>query len=100
MVIHYPPERLRSNSDRPSAITDVLVATTGSSSTGEISLGAPTCSARTRHGRWALYPNGDQRPWRLRAEQVGVPSGMSPVWEDDPEVATRTSVIAVGWSLL
>jgi hypothetical protein len=60
MVIHYPPERLRSNSDRPSAITDVLVATTGSSSTGEISLGAPTCSARTRHGRWALYPSGEE----------------------------------------
>jgi hypothetical protein len=60
MVIHYPPERLRSNSDRPSAITDVLVTTTGSSSTGEISLGAPTCSARTRHGRWALYPSGEE----------------------------------------
>jgi hypothetical protein len=25
---------------------------------------------------------------------------MSPVREDDPEVVTRTSVIAVGWSLL
>jgi len=60
MVIHYPPERLRSNGDRPSAITDVLVTTTGSSSTGEISLGAPTCSARTRHGRWALYPSGEE----------------------------------------
>jgi hypothetical protein len=22
--------------------------------------GTPTCSARGRHGRWALYPNGDQ----------------------------------------
>jgi hypothetical protein len=40
-----------------------------------------------------------QRPWRVRTEQVGVPSGISPVW-DDPEVATRTPVIAVGWSLL
>ena len=61
MVIHYQPERLRYNSDQPTAITDVLVATSGSSSrTGEIPLGTPTCSARTRQGRWALYPNGDQ----------------------------------------
>jgi hypothetical protein len=61
MVIHYPPERLRRNSDQPTAITDVLVATSGSSSrTGDIPLGTPTCSARTRHGRWALYPNGEE----------------------------------------
>jgi hypothetical protein len=61
MVIHYPPARLRRNSDQPTAITDVLVATSGSSyRTGEIPLGTPTCSARTRQGRWALYPNGDQ----------------------------------------
>ena len=61
MVIHYPPARLRSNSDQPTAITAVLVATSGSSSRiGEIPLGTPTCSARTRRGRWALYPNGDQ----------------------------------------
>jgi hypothetical protein len=60
MVIHYPPARLRHNSDQPTAITNVLVATPGSSSTGEIPLGTPTCSTRTRHGRWALYPNGDQ----------------------------------------
>jgi hypothetical protein len=61
MVIHYPPARLRHNSDQPAAITNVLVATAGSSSrTGEIPLGAPTCSARSRRGRWALYPNGDQ----------------------------------------
>jgi hypothetical protein len=61
MVIHYPPARLRHNSDQPAAITNVLVATSGSSSrTGEIPLGTPTCSARTRRGRWALYPNGDQ----------------------------------------
>ena len=46
MVIHYPPARLRHNSDQPAAITNVLVATSGSSSrTGEIPLGAPTCSA-------------------------------------------------------
>ncbi len=61
MVIHHPPARLRQNSDQPTAITDVLVATSGSSSrTGDIPLGTPTCSARSRHGRWALYPNGDQ----------------------------------------
>jgi hypothetical protein len=60
MVIHYPPARLRHNSDQPAAITNVLVATSGSSHTGEIPLGTPTCSARTRHGRWALYPNGEQ----------------------------------------
>jgi hypothetical protein len=61
MVIHYQPGRLRRNSDQPTAITNVLVATSGSSwRTSEIPLGTPTCSARTRHGRWALYPNGDQ----------------------------------------
>jgi hypothetical protein len=61
MVIHYQPERLRYNSDQPTAITNVLVATSGSSCrTGEIPLGTPTCSARSRQGRWALYPNGDQ----------------------------------------
>ena len=60
MVIHYPPARLRRNSDRPTAITNVLIATSGSSHTGEIPLGTPTCSARSRRGRWALYPNGDQ----------------------------------------
>jgi hypothetical protein len=61
MVIHYPPARLRYNSDQPTAITNVLVATSGSShQTRDISLGTPTCSARTRRGRWALYPSGDQ----------------------------------------
>jgi hypothetical protein len=61
MVTHYPPARLRRTSDRPTAITNVLVATSPSSHrTGEIALGTPTCSARSRHGRWALYPNGDQ----------------------------------------
>jgi hypothetical protein len=58
MVIHYPPAQLRRNSDQPTAITDVLVATSGSSHSGEIPLGTPTCSARSRQGRWALYPNG------------------------------------------
>jgi hypothetical protein len=60
MVIHYPPARLRHNSDQPTAITNVLITTSGSFSTGEIPLGTPTCSARTHRGRWALYPNGDQ----------------------------------------
>ena len=61
MVLHYPPARLRRNSDQPTAITDVLINRSGSSSrTGDIPLGSPTCSARTRQGRWALYPNGDQ----------------------------------------
>ena len=61
MVIHYQPERLRYTSDQPTAITDVLINRSRSSSrSGEIPLGSPTCSARTRQGRWALYPNGDQ----------------------------------------
>jgi hypothetical protein len=60
MVIHYPPARLRSNSDQPTAITNVLVATSGSFSTGEIPLATPICSARTRRGRWALYPSGEE----------------------------------------
>jgi hypothetical protein len=60
MVIHYPPARLRHNSDQPTAITNLLITTSESFSTGEIPLGTPTCSARSRQGRWALYPNGDQ----------------------------------------
>jgi hypothetical protein len=59
-MIHYPPTRLRYNSDEPTAITNVLIATSGSSHTGDIPLGTPTCSARTRRGRWALYPNGEE----------------------------------------
>ena len=40
MVIHYQPGRLRRNSDQPTAITNVLVATSGSSHrTGDIPLG-------------------------------------------------------------
>jgi hypothetical protein len=59
MVIHDQPGRLRRDSDQPTAVSDVLVATSGSSRrTGDIPLGIPTCSARSRHGRWALYPNG------------------------------------------
>ncbi len=61
MVIHYQPGRLRRKSDQPTAIINVLVATSGSSSrTGDIPLGTPTCSARTRRGRWALYPSGEE----------------------------------------
>jgi hypothetical protein len=61
MVIHYPPARLRSDGDQPTAITNVLVATSGSShQTRDISLGTPTASARSRRGRWALYPSGEQ----------------------------------------
>jgi hypothetical protein len=58
MVLHYPPERLGRNSDQPTAITNVLTATWGSSHrVGDIPLGIPTCSARSRRGLWALYPN-------------------------------------------
>jgi hypothetical protein len=60
MVIPYPPARLRHNSDQPTAITNVLLTASGSPHTGEIPLGTPTCSARSRRGRWALYPSGDQ----------------------------------------
>jgi hypothetical protein len=60
MVIHYPPARIRHNSDRPTAITNVLITASGSSNTGEIPLGTPTCSARSRRGRWALYPSGGE----------------------------------------
>jgi hypothetical protein len=63
MGTHHQPGRLRRNSDQPTAITGVPVATSGASRrTGDIllgiPLGIPTCSARSRHGRWALYPNG------------------------------------------
>jgi hypothetical protein len=59
MVIHHRSGRPRRNGDQPTAITDVLVATSRSSHrTGDIPLGIPTCSARSRHGLWALYPNG------------------------------------------
>jgi len=68
MVIHYQPGRLRRNSDQPTAIADVLVATSPSSyRTGDIPLGTPTCSARTRHGRWGAVPprhRGRRLAWR------------------------------------
>src|SRR4030095_13727144 len=60
MVIHYPAPLPRHHSDQPTATPDFLVAASGSSyHTGEIPLGTPTCSARSRRGRWALYPNGE-----------------------------------------
>jgi hypothetical protein len=61
MVVHYPRERLRYNSERPTAICDVLLATGPRSyRSGDISLGTPTTSARTRRGLWALYPIGEE----------------------------------------
>jgi hypothetical protein len=60
MVIHFQPGRLRRNSDQPTAIADVMITSGSSYRTGDIPLGTPTCSARTRHGRWALYPHGDE----------------------------------------
>jgi hypothetical protein len=42
MVLHYQPGRVRSNSDQPTAITNVLVATSGSSyHAGDIPAGHP-----------------------------------------------------------
>jgi hypothetical protein len=59
MVTHYEPARLRRNSDQPTAITGVQVATSTSTyRSGDIPLGTPTSSARSRQGLWALYPNG------------------------------------------
>ena len=59
MVIHYPLGRLRRNSDQPTAIADGLIATSPLSyRTIDIPLGTPTCSARTRYGRWAMYSHG------------------------------------------
>ena len=76
MVIHYQPGRLRRNSDQPTAITNVLVATSGSSHrTGGIQLGVATCSACSRYGLWALYPTTAPRLWS---------SGRAVPWPDRP----------------
>jgi hypothetical protein len=75
MVIHYQPERLRRHSDQPTAITDVLITTSGSSYTGDIPLGTPTCSTRSRQGRWALYPTAT-RSW-LSGRVVPLPDHRS-----------------------
>jgi hypothetical protein len=82
MVIHYPPERLRSNSDRPSAITDVLVTTTGSSSTGEISLGAPTFPAI---GYWLSGP-ANQPGHHPQASRPGAPAPAPPIPLPNPSL--------------
>ena len=59
MVIHYQPGQLRRDGDQPTAITGVQLATSPLfSRTGDLPLGTPTCSSRTRHGSWALYQHG------------------------------------------
>jgi len=61
MVAHYDLTRLRRNSERPAAIIDVLVATSGGGfRTADLPLGLPTCSARSRRRLWALYPAGEE----------------------------------------
>ena len=61
MVVHHPRERLRYNSERPTAIGDVLVATGPAwFRSVDVPLGTPTTSARTRRGLWALYPVGEE----------------------------------------
>jgi hypothetical protein len=59
MVVRYPPERLRRNSEQPTAIVNVLVPT-GSRTyrTADIQLGTPTAGGSSRRGLWALYPDG------------------------------------------
>jgi hypothetical protein len=48
MVAHYDRDRLRRNSERPAAITDVLVTTNGGGfRTADLPLGLATCSARS-----------------------------------------------------
>jgi hypothetical protein len=101
MVIYYPPARLRRNSDQPTAITDVLVATSGSSSrTGEIPLGTPTCSARTRRGRWALYPSGEEVVvlWpggALAGPPVEVAGELDRLGGDGPDALDRGAIWAI-----
>ena len=100
MVIHYPPARLRHNSDRPTAITNVLITASGSSNTGEIPLGTPTCSARSRRGRWALYPNGDQVVvvWpggALTGSPVEVAGELDRLGSDGPDELDRGAVRAI-----
>ena len=99
MVIHYPPERLRHNSDQPTA-TNLLVATAGSSSTDEIPLGTPTCSARTRRGRWALYPSGEEVVvvWpggALAGPPVEVAGELDQLGGDRPDEQDRGAVWAI-----
>ena len=42
---------------------------------------------------WGAAPSG---PGGCGPNQVGLPSGISPLREDDPDLLIRTSVIAVG----
>jgi hypothetical protein len=100
MVIHYPPARLRYNSDQPTAITNLLVATSGSSHTGEIPLGTPTCSARSRRGRWALYANGEEVVvvWpggALSGPAVEVAGALDRLGGDRPDELDRGAVWAI-----
>jgi hypothetical protein len=100
MVIHYPPARLRANSDQPTAITNVLLATSGSSSrTGDLPLGSPTCSSRSRRGRWALYPNGEEVvvvwPGGALAGPPGEVAGELDRLGDDQDDLDRAAVWAI-----
>jgi hypothetical protein len=73
MVIHYPPERLRYNSDQPTAITDVLVATSGSSSrTGDIPLGTPPARPAAAAAAGRCTPTATRSWW----------SGPAAPWSD------------------
>ncbi len=59
MVIHDEPGRPGHNGDQPTSIANVLVATSASAHrTSDLPLATPPWSARSRPGRWALYPNG------------------------------------------
>ena len=50
---------------RPRSPTSWLPPPGSSYHTGDIPLGIPTCSARSRQGRWALYPNDDEVAGRV-----------------------------------
>lgn len=61
MVVHFEPGRLRRDGGRPAAIIGVGDGGTRlGDRSGELLLGIATCSARTRHGFWGLYQNGDE----------------------------------------
>jgi hypothetical protein len=61
MVVHYPRERLRYHSERPTAIRDTLTQRSPCCyRTSDIPLGVPTTQARTSRGLWALYPSGNE----------------------------------------
>jgi hypothetical protein len=85
MVIHYQPGRLRYNSDQPTAITNVLVATSASAyRTGDIALG-------TRPARPApATAAGRYTPTATRPSSYG----RAAPWPDHPP---RSSVSWTGW---